>query len=222
MFIMAVAVQLPAFSCDATPSTGSGFSGGTAVGGRRDGARGCPALTGGCVNAERSGALLLSSVLTLVGVILVLHAFAGVIRGGVRPATGWGTRLPATMAVSLVLALALNVAACVELARGAIVVPFAQDEAVIHLELWGFASTMVLAVSGRAFPKFLLLQPSYEGCSGQHSRSGWWGAWEHRRIADRGRREPWNCDRGNARPAGDPSRSSQPSATWWPRDSCCR
>jgi hypothetical protein len=37
----------------------------------------------------RSGTLLLSSVLTLVGVILVVHAFAGVIRAGLKPATGW-------------------------------------------------------------------------------------------------------------------------------------
>jgi hypothetical protein len=42
------------------------------------------------------------------------------------------------------------------------VVPFTQDEALLHLELWGFASTMVLAVSGRVFPRFLLLQPTRE------------------------------------------------------------
>jgi hypothetical protein len=43
--------------------------------------------------------------------------------------------LPATLGISLVLALMLNLVACVELAQGAIVVPFAQDEALIHLEL---------------------------------------------------------------------------------------
>ena len=61
----------------------------------------------------------------------------------------WRAVLPATMGASLVLTLVLNLAACVALAQGASVVPFAQDEALIHLELWGFASTMVLAVSGR-------------------------------------------------------------------------
>jgi hypothetical protein len=66
------------------------------------------------------------------------------------------------MGTSLVLAVGLNVVACTELAQGAIVVPFAQDEAIIHLELWGFASTVVLAVSGRVFPKFLLLRPTRE------------------------------------------------------------
>lgn len=109
----------------------------------------------------RSGALLLSAILAFVGVILVMRAFAQVIRGGVNPiASGWQVLLPATMGGSLFLALAVNLAACVELAQGAMVVPFAQDEALIHLELWGFASTMVLAVSGRVFPKFLLLQPT--------------------------------------------------------------
>jgi uncharacterized protein involved in response to NO len=109
----------------------------------------------------RPGALLLSATLALVGVLLVVHAFARVIRGGVGPAaSGWRAPLPATMGASLILALALNFAACVELAQGLSVVPFAQDEALIHLELWGFASTVVLAVSGRVFPKFLLLQPT--------------------------------------------------------------
>jgi len=111
--------------------------------------------------ANRPGVLLLSGLLTLVGVGLVVHAFAHVIRGGVEPTpVGWGALLPATLGASLFLALVLNFAACVELAQGAIVVPFAHDEALIHLELWGFASTMVLAVSGRVFPRFLLLQPT--------------------------------------------------------------
>src|SRR5437870_1851794 len=100
-------------------------------------------------------------MLALVGVVLVIHAFARVIRGGVGPSpSGWRAVLPATMGASLVLTLLLNLAACVALAQGASVVPFAQDEALIHLELWGFASTMVLAVSGRVFPQFLLLRPT--------------------------------------------------------------
>jgi len=113
--------------------------------------------------AVRPGALLLSGIVTLVGVGLVVHAFARVIRGGVEPApSGWRALLPATLGTSLILALVLNLAASVQLAQGAIVVPFAQDEALIHLELWGFASTMVLAVSGRVFPKFLLLRPTHD------------------------------------------------------------
>jgi len=111
----------------------------------------------------RPGALLLSALLTLFGIVLVVHAFARVMRAGAGPpASGWRALLPATMGASLILALTLNLAASVELAQGSSVLPFAQDEALIHLELWGFASTMVLAVSGRVFPKFLLLQPTRE------------------------------------------------------------
>jgi hypothetical protein len=42
-------------------------------------------------------------------------------------------------------------------------VPFAQDEAMLHLELWGVASTVVLVVAGRVFPRFLLLKGSHDG-----------------------------------------------------------
>ncbi|HET6316547.1 MAG TPA: NnrS family protein, partial [Chloroflexota bacterium] len=55
-----------------------------------------------------------------------------------------------------------NLVLCIELAQGGVVVAFTQDEALLHLELWGFAATMVLAVSGRVFPRFLLLQPTRE------------------------------------------------------------
>jgi hypothetical protein len=109
----------------------------------------------------RPGALLLSAMLALVAVGLVVRAFARGIGGGIRPAPSASRALlPATMGASLVLTLVLGLAACVALAQGAIVVPFAQDEALIHLELWGFASTMALAVGGRVFPRFLLLQPT--------------------------------------------------------------
>jgi hypothetical protein len=70
--------------------------------------------------------------------------------------------LPATIGISLLAALLLNVVVSLDLARGGIVVPLAQDEALLHLQLWGFASSMALAVSGRIFPRFLLLQGSRE------------------------------------------------------------
>jgi hypothetical protein len=110
-------------------------------------------------SAPRPAMLIASGVLQLVGVLLAVHAFARVIRGGVQPTTGgWRILLPATMGSSLILALALNLRTSLDLASGSLVVPLAQDEALIHLELWGFASSMVLAVSGRIFPRFLLLQ----------------------------------------------------------------
>jgi hypothetical protein len=117
----------------------------------------------------RPALLVLSGLLELGGVLLVVHAFARVIRGGPQSArTGlvpipWRALLPATMGGSLLLALVINLLACLELASGSGVVPFAQDEGLLHLELWGFASSMVLAVSKRVFPKFLLLQPTREG-----------------------------------------------------------
>jgi hypothetical protein len=114
--------------------------------------------------AYRAPALVLSGVLELVGVLLAVSAFARVIRRGSQATEGgWRALLPATMGTSLLLSLGLNLVACVELANGSLVVQFAQDEALTHLELWGFASTMVLAVSGRILPKFLLLKPTREG-----------------------------------------------------------
>jgi hypothetical protein len=46
--------------------------------------------------------------------------------------------------------------------NGGVMVPLYTDEAVLHLELWGFASTMVLAVAGNIYPRFLLLRPTRE------------------------------------------------------------
>ena len=114
-------------------------------------------------DATRGVGLVTSGLLELVGFAVAVYAFARVIRGSVQPRPrGTARLLPATMGGSLLLALGLNVYACVGLARGALVVPFVQDEALLHLELWGFASTMVLAVAGRIFPRFLLLQPTRE------------------------------------------------------------
>lgn len=107
--------------------------------------------------------LIASAVLEAGGIALAVYAFARVIRASVQPPPRPEARLlPFTIGGSLIAALVLNGYACVELARGASVVLFAQDEALLHLELWGFASTMVLAVAGRVFPRFLLLRPTRE------------------------------------------------------------
>ncbi len=109
----------------------------------------------------RGAALILSGLLELAGVVLALSVFAAMIRRSVQPRET--PLLPITMGGSLMAALLLNVVVCVELAQGSLVAPFGHDEALLHLELWGFASTMVLAVAGRIFPRFLLLQPTREG-----------------------------------------------------------
>jgi hypothetical protein len=111
----------------------------------------------------RAFGLVSSGILELAGVALAIYAFARVIRHSVQPrGGGFAAVLPATLGLSLISALILNAILCVNLAQGGIVVPSAQDEALIHLELWGFATTMALAVSGRIFPKFLLLQDTRE------------------------------------------------------------
>jgi hypothetical protein len=100
-------------------------------------------------------------VLELAGAALVAYVCVSLVRATARPAPlGIGGLLPATALASLAAALGLNLVACIGLARGAIVVPFAQDEALIQLELWGFAASVVLAVAGRVFPRFLLLRPT--------------------------------------------------------------
>jgi len=108
----------------------------------------------------RPGLVVLAAVLELVGIPLAVTAFARVVTHSVQPRPT--PLLPLTMGASLLLSLVLNVYASFGLAQGAVLVPTGQNEAVLHLQLWGFASTMILAVSGRVYPKFLLLQPTRE------------------------------------------------------------
>jgi hypothetical protein len=111
----------------------------------------------------RAIGLVSSGILELLGVALAVYAFARVIGSSVQPRRGaFATLLPATIGISLIAALALNAILCLNLAQGGIVVPFALDEALLHLQLWGFASSMALAVAGRIFPRFLLLQGTRE------------------------------------------------------------
>ena len=111
----------------------------------------------------RGPLLIVAAGMELVGVLLVMHAFGQVVLGSVQPRRGgFAVVLPATMGTSLLLSLLLNLAVAVGLAQGGLVVPGPQDEAVLHLQLWGFACSMVLAVAGRVYPRFLLLQPTRE------------------------------------------------------------
>jgi hypothetical protein len=107
------------------------------------------------------GALIVgSALLCLTGVLLAFSALAKSVRRGRSPREREPIVLPLTMALSLFGALLLNLVAAVHLASGAVMVPGALDEAIVHLELWGFASTMVLAVARQTWPNLLLLQPT--------------------------------------------------------------
>jgi hypothetical protein len=108
----------------------------------------------------RPGLLVLAALLELVGVLLAVHAFSRVVTRSVQPRPTPLLRL--TMGTSLLLSLVLNLVVAFGLAGGSIVVPASMNEAVLHLQLWGFASTMVLAVAGRVYPRFLLLRSTRE------------------------------------------------------------
>jgi hypothetical protein len=115
-------------------------------------------------STSRSVGLILAAILTLIGALPVVYAFSRVVRHSVQP----GPRerralLPATMGSSLLLALLLNVFVSIRMVvNGGVVVPLYLDEALVHLELWGFATTMVFAVAGNIYPRFLLLRPTRE------------------------------------------------------------
>jgi hypothetical protein len=115
-------------------------------------------------SVARSVSLLLAAALTLIGALLVVYAFSRVIRSSVQPGPrGRRALLPATLGSSILLALLLNVFVSLGLVlNGGVVVPLYLDETLLHLELWGFASTMVLAVAGNIYPRFLLLRPTRE------------------------------------------------------------
>jgi hypothetical protein len=116
------------------------------------------------VSLPRSVGLILGALLTLVGAGVVVYAFSRVIRNSVQPGPrGRRAILPATLGSSLLLGLLINGFASIRMVlNGSSIVPLYLDEALVHLQLWGFASTMVLAVAGNIYPRFLLLRETRE------------------------------------------------------------
>ena len=111
--------------------------------------------------------LILSGILELAGALLALYSF--------QRTVGWERikrlhkhvfLLTSTIVLAVALALILNLAATAELARGSSVVRHDLDEALLHLGLWGFAATVVLAVGRRLFPRFLFLRPTRQRLMG--------------------------------------------------------
>lgn len=103
-------------------------------------------------SALREVGLAIGAGLTIVGLILALTAFARTVRAGTRRREDRRVLLPATLAVSLLGTVLLTLAATAVLIAGAIVVPVGLNEALLHLELWGFASTMILAIGRNTWP----------------------------------------------------------------------
>ncbi len=110
----------------------------------------------------RNAAIGVSGVLILGGVLLAIVAFGQTVRAGTPPPQREPVVLPLTMAGSLFGALLLNLIASVGLAQGGNLVPSPLDDAILHLELWGFATTMVLAIGRHTWPNLLLLPPPRE------------------------------------------------------------
>ncbi|MCX6023962.1 MAG: hypothetical protein NTZ05_19970 [Chloroflexi bacterium] len=113
------------------------------------------------LSGARTVLLALSAPLIPVGLILAVLPLASVVMHRENgPPLGMRALLPVTAVGSLAAATVLNFFLVLRLAGGAAVAPLYMDEAVLHLQLWGFATTLVLAVSGRMYPRLLLLQPT--------------------------------------------------------------
>jgi hypothetical protein len=109
----------------------------------------------------RVGLLLLAAVGVPGGALLAGSAFHGLSRRSIQPSSGpsaaW-RRFVAVGGSALGLALVMWVWACLVLADDNVLVPQGLDEALIHLELAGFATCLVFGVSSRVFGRFLLLR----------------------------------------------------------------
>lgn len=115
----------------------------------------------------RATVLACSAAALPIGALLAGSAFHGLTRRSVQPSTGpsasW-RRFVAVAGLCLGGSLVLYVLGTAELIAGNLVVPQGLDEALIHLELFGFAAALSMGVATRIFGRFLLLKtkPSFE------------------------------------------------------------
>ena len=112
--------------------------------------------------------MLVFSALGLpIGVLVAASVFHGLSRRSVQPASGpsaaW-RRFVVVGGIALGAALVMYTWSGVELASGGVLVPQGTDEALIHLELAGFATCLELGLGSRVFGRFLLLRrrPAFE------------------------------------------------------------
>jgi hypothetical protein len=122
--------------------------------------------------------LAVAGLLLPASVLLAGSAFHGLSARSVQPRTGpaagW-RRFILVGGLTLGAALVLSVWSSLELAFGDIVIEEGLDEALIQLELLGFATCMVFAVASRVFGRFLLLRtrPGLDAHLGQLAAA--WG-----------------------------------------------
>ena len=109
----------------------------------------------------RGAGLAVAGLALPLGVLLAGFAFHGLSRRSVQPSQGpsaaW-RRFVVVGGTALGAALVLYVWSSVLLVTGDLVVGQGLDEALVHLELVGFAACIVLAVASRVFGRFLLLR----------------------------------------------------------------
>ena len=112
-------------------------------------------------SAARVALLALAAAGVPLGALLAGSAFHGLRRPTSVPSTapsGAWRRFVLIGGLSLGVALGLSVWSALLLALGGQVVPVGLDEALIHLELAGFAMSLVFAIASRIFGRFLLLR----------------------------------------------------------------
>ncbi len=119
----------------------------------------------------RSALLIAAAALVPAGLAVSAVELADMRRRSIQPMRGpsadWQFFV-VTGLVSLFVAVALHSLGLVVLAAGNPVVPSGLDEATIHLELDGFAVSLILGVGSRVFGRFLILRtrPALEGMLG--------------------------------------------------------
>jgi hypothetical protein len=109
----------------------------------------------------RAITLASAAILAPAGVLLAGSTFHGMRRRSVQPAHGpsaaW-RQFVVVGGLTLGAALLLSEWSVLQLASGEVLVSEGMDEALIHLELAGFATGIVFAVASRVFGRFLLLR----------------------------------------------------------------
>ncbi len=109
----------------------------------------------------RSVVLALAALALPLGVLLALWQFRLMRERSVQPTEGSGAAWQAFVVVgvvSLVVAVLLYAVSLLLLATGAVMVSTGLDEALIHLELDGFATCLIFGVASRVFGRFLILR----------------------------------------------------------------